>query len=230
MKKIIITLLYSGILTLANASIPQKIESINSNPITNKPENKSQELENQYLRDVYSKVPEMQDEGTDSNVRSEKEGAALQLIMTTGISRTGFSKDDFAHLLNEESIMVKEYVKGKKVKGYLMIENILLFTKGYPDLPAEALNEFKKHAECQNGYCVYVSISSIKQLNEKQEEVKFDQTKFMKIVAKHTDKSRLWEVKPTEIPEEYKNLAVKVISGYGLGGLDALDLAKKKPQ
>lgn len=228
MKKIIITLLSSSLLTLANASIPQKIENIHPVIKPNDNKNQAKELENQYLRDVYSQVPEMQDEGTASNLRSEKEGAALQLIMTTGISRTGFSKEDFAHLLNEESIMVKEYVKGKKTKGYLMIENILLFSKGYPDLPPDALNEFKKHAECQHGYCVYVSIDSIRQLNENQEEVKFDKEKFMKIVAKHSNKSRLWEVKPNEIPEDYKNLAVRVISGYGLGGLDALDLTKKK--
>ena len=35
--------------------------------------------------------------------RSEKEGAALQMIMTNGISKTGFSNDDFARLLNNEA-------------------------------------------------------------------------------------------------------------------------------
>lgn len=185
-----------------------------------------QDEEDKYLKKVYDKVPDMLDKGQDSNKRSEREGAALQFIMTNGISKTGFSINSFSRLLNSEASMVKEYVKNQKMKGYLLISHTLVFSKGYPDLKGKALQEFKDNSECQNGYCVLVNIANIKVLNENKEEVKFDKDRFVKISKKYETKTDLWEVNPKEIKEPYKTIGIKLITGFGIGGLDAMDLIK----
>lgn len=48
--------------------------------------------------------------------------------------------------------MIKDYVKNTNMKGYAIVENILIFSKGYADLPKEAMEQYKKGVECQKGY------------------------------------------------------------------------------
>lgn len=229
MKKTLLNLVLLSTLSLAYASVPQ------SNNIFDMPKKQSSKIdsgkiEDKYLKEVYSKIPDMQDVGIESNIRSQKEGAALQLIMTNGISKTGFSKDDFARLLNNEASMVKDYVKDNHIKGYAMIENILIFSKGYAQVPKEAMEQYKKSVECQKGYCVFVAVTNIKIFDENMKEIDFDKEKFVNIMKKYDNKDVLWEVKPETIPEEYKIKTVLTIAGFGLGGLDIIDLVKAKKE
>ena len=222
MKKIILTTILSAITLSANATVATKVENIKNHDVLKI--TLQQDEEDKYLKKVYDKVPDMLDKGQESNQRSEKEGAALQFIMTSGLAQTGFAVDSFARLLNSEAAMVKEYVKDKKMKGYLLISHTLIFSKGYPDLKGNDLKQFKENSECQKGYCVLVNIANIKLLNEKREEINFDKEKFIKISKKYENKDKLWEINPNEIKEPYKTLGVKLITGFGLGGLDAMDL------
>lgn len=226
MKKSLLSLLLLSTFTLAHASIPQSNNVFDMPKKENKAE--SRKIEDSYLKEVYSKIPDMQDVGIESNKRSEREGAALQLIMTNGIAQTGFSKDDFARLLNNESSMIKQYVQDNKIKGYAVIENILIFSKGYAKLPADIMDQYKKSVECQKGYCVFVGVSKVKFFDESMNEIDFDKDKFVSIMKKYDNKDILWEVKPDTIPQPYKMKTIVTVAGFGLGGLDISNLLKTK--
>lgn len=227
MKKLILGALLLTTAMIGNA-LPLPTASSNVNSSKDIVTLKNKQADKIFLKSVYDNVPDMQDGDKESKKKSETEGAALQFIMTGGIARTGFTVKSFSKLLNDEASIVKDYVKNQNIKGYIMITHTLFFSKGYPDIPAKDLKEFKDNAECQKGYCVLISISSVKVLDENQEEITLDKEKFTTIFEKYESKEALWEVNPANILQPYKFLTVPLLTGFGLGGLDAMDLTKDK--
>lgn len=182
--------------------------------------------ENEYLREAYKNIPDMQDVGKVSNERSKKEGAALQIVGASDISSSGFSLNSFNHLLELNNNIFKEYGKTTKIKGYIILKYDILMSKGKIE-KFKNIKEYQDAVECKNEYCVFVVTETIKLLDENKRELNINKELLNKLSKKYSNKNILWEIDPTKITKPYDETARIVILGYGLNGLDATDLAKK---
>lgn len=219
--------LIMGIFLVTTTIIVNALPIENVNIYKNNSTVKLGQSEDLYLKKVFNSVPDMRYTNQKSKKKSEIEGSTLQVVMTNGLAKTGFNPDSFSRLLNNESSIVKDYVKNKNIKGYFFITHNLVFSKGYPDIPDKALKEFKERAECQKDYCVLVDISKIQILDQEQKEINLNSEEFIKLSQNYNDKNNLWEVNSVSILQPYKLLSVSLVTGFGLGGLDAMALIKK---
>lgn len=228
MKKTLLSVIILFTSVLAQAVNVEKTENYQ---ITKSSANKSIDTEQNvlYMKSVFKKIPDMLEKGEKSKRRSEKEGAALQLVTgSVDFYNTGITTQSFANLINAESRGVKKFFKEKNMKGYFFANHEILISKGQPQLDKEELEQFKNQANCDNEYCTIVLVTNMKLLDKNGKEQEFSRKDLAQYIKNEDKPNDFLTINPKSIENDYETVKLKLVLGYGLGGQDALDFVSPK--